>query len=257
MAIPHHRMNFLTTTKQYYAKWLDVSPSRLDAPGIHAIDSPKRDERQIGFNKRFDLYAFVTEQTTVISYGQRLRAQSHTTERCFEHTENVETVRNALCEYVGVTPQHALKFVFTVLPNNLDTSQARQLSRDDYPDFLHFHQQQYPNANAESWLKPYFNEIADKGCVFGVYTDGRLVSATDAPDVPYLRDRVVEPGIATLPNYRKRGYATIIVGALVKHLLATDKVPLWSCSAANIASRKLAERVGFVKFADVITLSLP
>ena len=137
----------------------------------------------------------------------------------------------------------------------------RDSTRDDYPDFLHFHQQQYPDANAAGWLESYFTAIADKGYVYGVYAtsvsaDQHLVSATDAPDVPYLRDHVVEPGINTLPAYRRRGYAKIVVGALLKHLLKTHKVPLWSCSSTNIASQKLAESLGYVKFADVITLTL-
>ncbi|MBN1579482.1 MAG: GNAT family N-acetyltransferase, partial [Anaerolineae bacterium] len=57
------------------------------------------------------------------------------------------------------------------------------------------------------------------------------------------------------PDYRQRGYATIVVGALLKHLLAVPKVPIWSCAAANIASQRLAESVGYAKFADVVALT--
>lgn len=254
-------MNFLTTTKHYYAEWLNVAPAFLDVPGIHVIDSPKRDERQIGYSKQLDLYTFITERTIIISYGQRLRAEINAIERRFERADNLDSAKAALREHVVIAPQHTHKFCFAALPNDLDTSKARQLTRDDYPDFLHFHQQQYLNANAAGWLKSYFTAIADKGYVYGVYAtsvsaDQHLVSATDAPDIPYLQDLVVEPGINTLPEYRRRGYAKIVGGALLKHLLKTHKVPLWSCSSANVASRKLAESVGYVKFADVITLCL-
>ena len=35
------------------------------------------------------------------------------------------------------------------------------------------------------------------------------------------------------------------------------KVPIWSCSYRNYASQKLAESLGFLKLADVITITLP
>ncbi len=140
------------------------------------------------------------------------------------------------------------------MPEGLDTARARQLTRDDYVDFLAYHTAQYPDAHQESWLHAYFNKIADKGYVHGVYVDDRLVSATDVPDLPYMADVVVEPGISTLASYRRRGYARTVVGALLKQWLKEGKVPLWSCNLANTGSQRLAEDLGYAKLADVITI---
>ena len=38
--------------------------------------------------------------------------------------------------------------------------------------------------------------------------------------------------------------------------LNQGKIPLWSTGVQNTASQKLAEKVGFIKLADVLTLSL-
>ena len=38
--------------------------------------------------------------------------------------------------------------------------------------------------------------------------------------------------------------------------VCAGKVPRWSISADNIASQRLAEKIGFIKLADVITLVL-
>ena len=70
-----------------------------------------------------------------------------------------------------------------------------------------------------------------------------------------MADVVVEPGINTLPGYRRRGYAQTVVGALLKQVLGDGKVPLWSCSASNVGSQRLAESLGYAQLADVITVS--
>ncbi|NLV91731.1 MAG: GNAT family N-acetyltransferase [Firmicutes bacterium] len=94
------------------------------------------------------------------------------------------------------------------------------------------------------------------GLSWGVYRDGRLASATDAPDVPFMKDVVVEMGINTLPEYPRQGLAKTVTGALIKYLLERGRVPLWSCSSDKFASQGLAASLGFVRFADVIAVTL-
>jgi len=251
--------DYLSVTKRYYAEWLDVDPAVLDTPGVSAVPSSRREERQAGYSRPFEVYCFVSGETTVISYHRRFQDRIGDLVQLFAHDGDPEETKARLAELLGVAPRHtcarAYKYRFVRLPEGLDTTRARQLSRDDYADFLAFHTAQYPNAHQESWLQAYFKKIADKGYVYGIYVDGRLVSATDAPDVPYMADVVVEPGINTLPDYRRRGYARTVVGALVKRWLKEGKVPLWSCNFANTGSQRLAEGLGYAKLADVITIS--
>ncbi|HNT78347.1 MAG TPA: GNAT family N-acetyltransferase [Anaerolineae bacterium] len=165
------------------------------------------------------------------------------------------TIKAQLRQHFDQQPQHAYLYYFNTLPDNIDTSRARCLTFNDYADFFHFHQQQYGECHQHDWLEAYFTAIARKGYVYGIYADGQLVSATDAPDIPYMEECIVEIGVSTLPHYRQRGYARSVVGALVKHLLATDKVPLWWCAYNNTASQRVAQSVGFVKLAQVLTIS--
>jgi hypothetical protein len=248
-------VDFLTVTKRYYAKWVNVAPNCLEQKGVYSVASPERDRRQRGYGRQFDLYCLLLPKLTIISYGRCFQARIARIERCFGPEVTIEDAKDALYAVSGIRPQHAFKYHFTQLPTDLDTMLARQLTRDDYPDFLSFHRQLYPNSHQGEWLKAYFTQIAYAGYVHGIYVGRRLASATDAPDVPYMRELIVEPGINTLPEYRQRGYAKTVVGALIKRLLDTHKAPIWSCSATNIASQKLAASVGFVKFADVLTLT--
>ena len=250
----------LEVTKRYHANWLDVSPACLDAPGIVTVPSPKREIRQTGYGRRFDLYAFVAGQTTIISYHRRLEERMETIRAVFADSPDADTACGRLSEECGWQSahafKHAFKYVFAGLPSGLGTEAARCLTGGDYADFLRFHQEQYPAGGQETWLEEYYSGLVAQGCVYGIYADGHLVSATDMPDVPYMADEVAEPGINTLEGYRRRGYARIAVGALLEHLLEMGRVPLWSCDAGNVASQRLAESVGFRKLADVIAVTL-
>lgn len=247
---------FLNIAKAYFAQWLAAEPADLDRKGLFAKYSVERDKRQKGYGKRFDLYCFFKDDTAIISYSSRVEEKIQDIVTVFEEYHHIEDRKKALNTIFGVKSEHSYKYYFTELPKGLDTSKVAQLTRENYDDFLRFFRKQHPKADPEGWLEAYFNSITDKGYVYGIYEDGLLVSATDAPDMPYMSDLVVEPGIATLQDYRNRGYGKAVVGSLMIHLLRIDKVPIWSCSSTNTASQRLAESVGYRKLADVIALTL-
>ena len=90
------------------------------------------------------------------------------------------------------------------------------------------------------WLRTVAAQEGDPIC--------ELVCAVTAPEVPYMRDLIAEPGADTLPEYRRREYANRAVGAFLKRVILKEKkAPIWSTSAGNIASQKLADVVAVVR----------
>ena len=69
-------------------------------------------------------------------------------------------------------------------------------------------------------------------------------------------DETQEIGVATRPECRRRGFALDACAAAAKRHVANGKCPIWSAAWDNFASHRLAERVGFEKFADAVMLSL-
>lgn len=57
-------------------------------------------------------------------------------------------------------------------------------------------------------------------------------------------------GIETVHDYQNRGLATSAASEFVEHYEAKGIEPHWECSAENLASRRVAEKVGFVKEHD-------
>ena len=54
-----------------------------------------------------------------------------------------------------------------------------------------------------------------------------------------------EIAVFTHPDYRRRGWGRSVVSSMVNYILANGRIPLYTASQSNIASRQLAERVGF------------
>jgi predicted GNAT family acetyltransferase len=122
-----------------------------------------------------------------------------------------------------------------------------------YIDFLKTDNQ---NCSDYSWVKEYFLKLVSNNYSHGIIVDEKLVSVTDAPDMPYMKEYVQEIGINTLKEYRGKGYARAVCLSCIKELLSRNICPIWSTGIDNIASDKLARSVGFERLADILTISL-
>lgn len=250
-------MNYLAATKKYYAEWLGVGHELLDLDGMFVtMYSPSRDTVQEGYSKPFDLYAYLSGETTILTYGQALEQSIDWIQSSFEKTDNVSELRRNFYDHFGVVLQHDYKYSFSKLPEGIDYVKAKQLSLKEYPAYLQFFRTQYPDSEPDSWLEDYFERMVTKGYAFGIFIGDELVSASDTPDMPYMKDSAVEIGMNTLPSYQKQGYAKIVLGATLKFIIDNHKVPIVSCTSSNIASQHLIRSIGFLKLADVFTLSL-
>ncbi len=99
--------DYLSITKRYYAEWLDVDPTVLDGPGVFAVPSSRREERQAGYSRVFELYCFVSGETTVISYHRRFQDRKGDLVRLFALNGDLEETKTGLAELLGVAPPHA------------------------------------------------------------------------------------------------------------------------------------------------------
>jgi len=114
----------------------------------------------------------------------------------------------------------------------------------------------HPGSQVD-WLREYFDAMVANGYCVGADLDGRLVSCTDGPGIPYLADRLQEIGVNTVSSYRRNGYAALVCSKAAENIMNVGKYPIWRYRADNVASGKLAQKVGFRKIADILTLSLP
>lgn len=57
----------------------------------------------------------------------------------------------------------------------------------------------------------------------------------------------IDIGIETNSEYRRLGLAEIAAKKMIEYCFERNKHPVWACHQSNVASKKLAEKLGFVK----------
>lgn len=61
-------------------------------------------------------------------------------------------------------------------------------------------------------------------------------------------------GIETVPDYRHMGLGVAVAEKMIKFCFEHHKRPVWSCDANNLASQKIAEKLGFIKCSEYTTI---
>ena len=210
---------------RYQAAWLDVPPERLQREGfVHP--TPKRDEKIPGYSKPVRVHALRTQNQQAVYAA------------CAPGLEHKLRLKEPTSRF----------FYFEALNPAIDASRACPLAEDDLPAFLRFFRAAYPDAREYGWIPEYFCRLAAQQRCFGIYEDGLLVSVADAPTIPYLTDLIIEPGIMTLPEFRRRGYAAAVCAAFLAEQLRRDLSPIWTCATDNGASAALAQHLGYRPF---------
>ncbi len=249
-------MDYKAVTEEYYSAWLTDSPRFIsdNSERISYIYFEDRNRIQEGYSCRFDVIAWIQDGRTVISYGDQ--GKSGIDELKERLTADMDSSRVAaiISDVYGRDISHRIKFMY-VGGDNV-SHMARILTPSDYSEYLSFFKKVNPACANTDWVEDYFNEMAESGLCCGVFVNGELVSCTDAPEVPYMGDMTQEIGINTLAWHRGKGYATECCILCAESIIQSGKCPLWSCAASNIASFKLAEKVGFVKYADFLTVTV-
>lgn len=242
------------TTLAYYSLWIGQENILLqNKKGIEFLYSEERNKTQQGYGVPFDIYIFKSPERTVISYGSNAKQYISTFADNLDENMTIDEIGNIAERIFHVKPVRNIKYVYS-RQINLNTS-AVTLTASDFHKYKEFFEKCH-HVTAGDWLYDYFIGMAEKRLCCGFYLDNTLVSCTDAPDMPYMNDTVVEIGVNTLPDFYGKGFATECCKKCISNILKNNLCPIWSASSDNIASQALAEKVGFEKTADVITLTL-
>lgn len=242
-------------TSAYYSLWIGQENILLqNKKGIEFVYSEERNKVQSGYSVLFDIYIFKSRHRTVVSYGSSAKSDINIFADNLNENMTIDEIGRIAERIFHVKPVRNIKYVYS-RQINLDTS-AVTLTASDFHKYKEFFEKCH-HVTAGDWLYDYFIEMAEKRLCCGFYLDNTLVSCTDAPDVPYMNEKVVEIGINTLPDFYGKGFATECCKKCISNILENGLCPIWSTSSDNIASQALAEKVGFEKTADVITLTMP
>lgn len=237
-------------TSRYYSKWLGQDGILThNFKGVQYIYSVERNCAVYGYGAPFDLYVFCQEGRIVISYGDKAEKWLGILKDKVEDGMSAAEIRETLEFILERKASHSVKYVLEDAESALG---AKILVGEDYRKYESFWRKCHPGSKDIGWVKEYFDEMVQNHTCIGMFADGMLVSCTDAPGIPYMEDEVCEIGINTLAEYRGRGYTTVVCKKCIDEIICHAKVPLWSADIKNHASHRLAEKVGFTKFGEVV-----
>ncbi len=69
-----------------------------------------------------------------------------------------------------------------------------------------------------------------------------------------ISSKEIDIGIETALEYQHLGLAAAVAEKMMEYCFEQQKRPVWACRADNIASKKLAEKLGFVKTSECWTI---
>jgi RimJ/RimL family protein N-acetyltransferase len=107
---------------------------------------------------------------------------------------------------------------------------------------------------AKTWGGP--AGLAASGMAWGAFYDTRLVAVACSF---FVGDRYEEIGVATEPAFRGQGLSTACTAGLCEDIAARGRLPSWTTSTDNVASIRVAEKLGFTyqRSGELYAIGLP
>ena len=85
-------------------------------------------------------------------------------------------------------------------------------------------------------------DFAEKGIGFSIIYEGKLITTAFSA---FIHDNLLELGMETIPEYRKKGFAKYACAKLIDYCIENEYEPVWACRADNYGSYYLAQKLGF------------
>lgn len=84
--------------------------------------------------------------------------------------------------------------------------------------------------------------LANSGYAWGAFVDGQLAAVAYSALVGQTYEDI---GVVTIPKFQRQGLSTACACAVCRDVRARGHEPVWETSTDNIASLRVAEKLGF------------
>lgn len=226
-------------TNAFYSNFCGINLNKITS-GIHFICLNARSEKVKGFNHKYTVYILIRKATCVISYAPKY-------EKFFEQLKEkrFEEILKEVEKKFKIKKMQLMIFKQELIKNY---GNARILYEQDFNSYETFFHSVHPTISSTGWLQEYFISKTKKEYFTGYFVNDLLVSVCDAPDMPYMEDKIQHTGIVTLPTERRKGYAKLTTALATHNLIEKGICPNWECQLENYASINLAKSIGYEKY---------
>lgn len=88
------------------------------------------------------------------------------------------------------------------------------------------------------------NDFLEKGKGYCITCDNDIASWAFSAAVS---TKEIDIGIETNSQYQQRGLGFIVARKMIQYVISQGKKPVWACHYKNVASEKMAKKLGFNK----------
>lgn len=64
----------------------------------------------------------------------------------------------------------------------------------------------------------------------------------------------IDIGIETNPKFKHQGLGMMVAKRMIQYIIEQAKEPVWACHCKNVASKKMAEKMGFIKTSECFVI---
>lgn len=91
------------------------------------------------------------------------------------------------------------------------------------------------------------NDFLEKGKGYCITCENDIASWAFSATVS---TKEIDIGIETDAKYKQQGLGIIVAKKMMQYIIEQAKEPVWACHYKNVASKKMAEKLGFTKVAE-------
>ena len=235
--------------RNYFEEWLNLPLEEIiQAKGIILISNEKRRLKPRGWLMYLPICIFETNQAIIISCIPEWEDELRGKLNCVEAVDVMPIIKEYAKEKNLYCDGH-LFYGLDALNNNIDFSGAILMDDTQYDQNWEFCSKLYPTMyeiiEPDEQMAEEFKSMIKKEPRYCYIVDGKIVSMTEAENVPNIPEGVIHLGINTLREYRRKGYAAEVCAAFIDNYIRRNIYPIWQCDITNTASQALAEKLGF------------
>lgn len=178
-----------------------------------------------------DIYECMLDRTKSNAKRFLLMTRNEYVQKYFEQKDNVVEEKRYLFQYSGtkgytespLPDGYELREIDVPLLKKISGKIVPSLFWKDINDFL---------LKGKGYCITYNNDIASWAFSAAVST------------------REIDIGIETKSEYKQQGFGMIVANKMIQYTIEQAKEPVWACHYKNVASEKMAEKLGFIKVSE-------
>ena len=250
----------LSKYEQFFQAWLGLSVTRMkSASGILIASNDQLKHKALGWMLYVPVFAFETEAATFVSCIPEWVENIRSLLDGKNVADAIPLLNAAYNQGAPLSEQYYMLYGLEALNETIDTSRAILLGKEHRGQLYAFFKRIYPTmfsyVDYDEWVTKDFPDMVEKEVHFCVFEGDEIVCVTESENTAGKPSGVINLGVNTLKEHRRKGYAAAACAAFIERHVGLGNMPIWKCAFTNAASRALAEKLGFRHMGNVFTVT--